>query len=354
MTPPLRYRLLKTYVKTGLKVFFKKWQAANIHHVPLKGPFIFVANHQNAFLDALLVVCGTPRNVWFLARGDVFKTPFAIKLLTFMRIKPVFRFRDGHEAMRKNDRIMNECIDLLAQGRCILLFAEGNHNEPWTSRELQRGFAHIALQYTEKTGNDITLIPTGFHYENHHKFRSRVLVNYGEPISVSNITGHITDAREKLSVLAKHTGEKLRSLILTVPLDRDYLKRKDFLMANRERKADMVEQLQADRAMMETWTPDSVGKTKTGNSVFRWFDPLFLYGRITHIIPHSILGWIVKNKIKDDQFIGSVKVALGVFLVPINYLLLTTIFYLVTREPLWTLGFFISMPVSGLYAYSKG
>ena len=353
MTPSWRYYLLKVYVRVGLKFYFKKWQAANTHYIPDSGPCIFVPNHQNAFLDALLVVCGSKRNPWFIARGDVFKTPLAIKLLTFLRIKPLFRFRDGHEAMRKNDKMMNECISLLKQGECILIFAEGNHNEPWTTRPLQRGFAHMALQYTEQTGQDINLIPVGYHYENHQHFRSRVLVNYGEPISVNKVTQSLADNREKLTALADYTGEKMRSLILAVTKDGDYPERKNFLINNRHHKSDMMEQLQADREMMKQWKKGDVGTPEKKLSVFNWFNPIFLYGRIVHILPHTIIGYIVKNKIKDDQFIGSVKVALGIFLIPISYVLLTLIFYAVTREPLWTLGFLVSLPISGLLAYNR-
>lgn len=352
MTPSLRYRFLKLYVKLGLKVFFKKWQATGLENIPKQGAFIFVPNHQNAFLDALLVVCGTSRNPWFIARGDVFKKPWAVRLLTFMRIKPLFRFRDGLEAMRQNDKYMNECIDVLKQGECILIFAEGNHNEPWTTRPLQRGFAHMALQYIEKTGNDINLIPVGYHYENHHTFRSRVLVQYGKPISVLEITKSSADQREKLLALADRVSADMRSLILTVPKDDDYPERKNFLIQNRAHKTDMIDQLQADREMMKHWKKEDKTQAKQP-SVFRWLNPLFLYGRLVHLIPHTIIGWIVKNKIKDDQFIGSVKVAVGIFLIPISYILLTLIFFLITRESLWTLGFFISLPISGLIAYNR-
>lgn len=353
MKPPLTYKLLKQYVRLGLKIYFKKWQSINTNNIPAKGPFLFVANHQNAFLDALLVVCGIKRNPWFLARGDVFKKAWAIKLLTFVRIKPVFRFRDGHKALRKNDQIINECIALLKEGECILLFVEGNHNEPWTFQSLQRGFAHIAIQYYEQTNKDLQLVPVGFHYEAHQAFRSRVLVNYGKPISVNEVTGNIADNREKFNPLLAHTEEKLKSLLLTIPLDEDYLERKNFLVQNRIPKKDMVEQLEADRALMSNWKKSDVGNPKKGNSVYYWFNPIYLYGRLTHSIPHWIMHYLVTKKIKDDQFIGSIKLSVGIFLIPIYYLLVTALFFLISDNLIWTLGFLISLPISGLFAYSQ-
>jgi 1-acyl-sn-glycerol-3-phosphate acyltransferase len=353
MKPPFRYTLLQNYVRLGLKIYFKHWQSVNTHHIPDEGPFIFVANHQNAFLDAILVVCGIKRNPWFLARGDVFKTPWIARLLSFMRIKPIFRFRDGHSAMRKNDRIMNECVYLLEQGECLLLFGEGNHNQPWTSRNLQRGFAHLAFQYMEKTKQDIKIVPVGIHYEIHDVFRSRVLVNYGAPISLKEITDHVPDPRDKFTPLLAHTTEKLRSLILTVPLDQDYPARKKFLIEHREHKRDMVAQLESDRELMQSWTPTQIVKPKKNLSFLNWINPLYLYGKVTHLIPQALIDYVMKYKIKDDQFIGSVKVAIGVFLIPIYYILVTILFYILTRESLWTLGFFASLPFSGLYAYDQ-
>jgi len=353
MKPPLGYTLLKNYVRLGLKIYFKHWQSENTHHIPAEGTFIFVANHQNAFLDAILVVCGIKRNPWFLARGDVFKAPWVIRLLTFMRIKPIFRFRDGHSAMRKNDRIMNECIHLLEQGECLLLFGEGNHNQPWTSRNLQRGFAHLAFQYMEKTKQDIKIIPVGLHYEIHDVFRSRVLVNYGEPISVKEITEHVPETRDKLAPLLTHTAEKLRALILTVPLDDVYPERKKFLIEHREHKRDMVDQLEADRDLMHAWEPTRVEKSKKNIAYLNWINPLYLYGKVTHLIPQAVVDYVMKNKIKDDQFIGSVKLTIGIFLIPLYYCILTTAFYFLTSEALWTFGFLVSLPFSGLYAYDQ-
>ena len=354
MKPTFTYRFIKQYVRLGLKIYFKKWQSVNLHHLPETGPFIFVANHQNAFLDALLVVCGLKRNPWFLARGDVFKKASIIKLLTLFRIKPIFRFRDGHNAMRKNERVIEECLELLKQGECILLFAEGNHNEPWTFRDLQRGFAHIALQYCEQTKKDIQLIPIGFHYEDHDAFRSRVLVNYGEPISVHEVAGDIPVLRDKFNPLLSFTAEKLKSLILTVPLDEVYEARKNFLKQNRNYKEDMVDQLKADRLMMSHWTTEQQGAPKKSNLFYSWLNPLYAYGRVTHLIPHVLINYVVTKKIKDNQFIGSVKFTVGIFLIPIYYLLILVLFFIVTKEPLWTIGFLISLPLAGLLAYNNG
>ncbi len=352
MKPSFRYRILKQYVRLGLKIFFRQWETTGTTHIPKDGPFIFVANHQNAFLEALLVVCGNKRNPWFLARGDVFRKKWAIRLLTFLQIKPVYRFRDGHAGMRQNERIISECVELLKQGECVLIFGEGDHNEPWTFSNLQRGFAQIALQYIEQTQQDIQILPIGYHFERHHDFRSRVLVQYGVPFSVKEITQGITEAREKFKPLLEYTAKRLKELILTIPMDEDYISKKNYLLQNRVYKTSMLDQLEADRHLIEQWKKSEENFTPK-NSLYKWFNPLHLYGRLVHLPTHLLMGYIVKYKIKDDQFIGSVKAAAGIFVIPLYYCLAAILFYLAADNLYWTIAFFLSLPVSGLLAYAQ-
>jgi 1-acyl-sn-glycerol-3-phosphate acyltransferase len=353
MNPPLSYRILKQYVRFGLRIYFRQWENVHTENIPSEGPVIFVGNHQNSFLDALLVVCGIKRNPWFLARGDVFNKDRATRWLTFLQIKPVFRFRDGHSAMRKNDRIINECIQLLRQGECLLLFGEGTHNDPWAFSPLQRGFAQIALQYTGLHNSDLSVIPVAYHYELHEAFRSRVLVQYGEPISVRAITGNADDLRDKVNTLRANVEEKLRDMVLVIPKDENYPAKREFLKHNRNLKKSMAEQLQADREVIHSWKKTDTGIGKNRRNPYQWFDPLFLYGRIANGIPHLIMSYILKNLITDNQFIGSVKLAAGIFLVPLYYLLASLLFFAITSDPLWTACFFLSLPLSGLYAYDR-
>jgi 1-acyl-sn-glycerol-3-phosphate acyltransferase len=352
MKPPLRYRVLKQYVRFGLQIFFRQWQTNGAENIPPEGPLILVANHQNAFLEALLVVCGSKRNPWFLARGDVFRKKWATRLLTFLQIKPIFRFRDGHGGMRQNERILGECVSLLKQGECVLIFGEGDHNEPWTFTDLQRGFAQIALHYMEQTQQDIHIVPVGFHFERHHDFRSRVLVSYGNAFSAKEITHGIANQREKYKSLQVYTGERLKELILTIPNDQNYLSIKNYLLQNRLFKKTMIEQLDADRKLVQAWNKQDNSPPQK-KSIYQWFNPLYLYGRFTHLPTQVLMDYIVKKKIKDDQFIGSVKAAVGIFLVPAYYILITLVFYWLAGDPLWTLVFFISLPVSGLFAYDQ-
>jgi 1-acyl-sn-glycerol-3-phosphate acyltransferase len=249
-----------------LHCYFRKWQINNVQAVPATGPVIFVPNHQNAFLDAILVICSTPRNPWSIARASVFKEGFVTFLLTAVQIKPVFRTRDGFGSLRNNDAIIQEWTKMLSLGQDILIFAEGNHNEPYAAGTLQRGFARMTLQYQQKHAESLTIIPVGFHYDDHHSFRSRVLLNFGNAIVVNNVLKDSMTEREKLDTIVELTDTSLKKLALEIKPDEQYEAKVAFLRKYRRMENDMMTQLEADREILSLFpnTPaDFVPRKKT-------------------------------------------------------------------------------------------
>ena len=218
--------------------------------IPATGPVIFIPNHQNAFLDAIVIICSSPRNPWSIARASVFKGGWVTKLLTAIQIKPVFRIRDGWSSLRNNDAIIHEWSNMLAQGQDILIFAEGNHNEPYAAGILQKGFARMTMQFQQKN-TALTIIPIGLHYDDHHAFRSRVLVNFGDPIRVNEILKESVSEREKLETLLTVTDEALKKLALGIKPDEEYKAKFNFLLKYRSVKKDMLAQLEADKNILK-------------------------------------------------------------------------------------------------------
>lgn len=347
MIQEIIYRTLKNYSGFALWFYFKRWQVHE--HAPIPtGPVIFVATHQNAFLDAVIMACSTKRDPWFITRANVFNKPLVKKILAILQMLPVYRFRDGFSTLRKNDETIDTCATLLSKGECILIFGEGNHNDRWFLRPLQKGFARIGIAAEEK--NDwklgVKIVPVGIQYDSHTKFRSRVLVNFGKPILMSEVCSSLNTNQQNIDTLIKRTEDELRSLILHIPPDQYETKIIDF-NAHRKIKSDLIDQLNADQALVNS---DHIqGKTIIDKPTFnKWFNPFFVYQFINHLLPFGILTWILKNKVSDPQFIGSLKFALGMILVPASYLLQTTICFLISDSLLITSIYFISLPLSVL------
>jgi 1-acyl-sn-glycerol-3-phosphate acyltransferase len=339
------YHSLKNYSRLALWFYFKRWQVNENAPIP-KGAVIFVATHQNAFLDAVIMACSVRRDPWFITRANVFNKPLVKKILTILQMLPVYRFRDGFSTLRKNDETIDTCANLLSNGECILIFGEGNHNDRWFLRPLQKGFARIGIAAEER--NDwklgVKIVPVGIQYESHTKFRSRVLANFGKPILLSEVCNSLNTNQQNIDALIKRTEDELRSLILHIPPDQYDTKIIDF-RAHRSIKSDLVDQLKADQLLVNS---DSVKEAPVAKKTTfsKWLNPLFVYQFINHLIPYGILNWILKNKVSDPQFIGSLKFALGMILVPLSYLLQTTICFFISGSLLITGIYFISLPLS--------
>lgn len=346
MIQKIFYQTIKQYNKAALKFYFKRWQIQEVAPVP-HGPVIFVSNHQNAFLDAVLITCSTYRNPWFLTRANVFNNKWVKKVLTWLQMSPVYRFRDGFSTLRKNDEVIENCVQILSQQRAILIFGEGNHNDQWYLRPLQKGFARIAIAAEER--NDwklgLKIVPVGIQYESHTDFRSRVLVSFGEPIPVKKHYHNNLSTQENLDRLVQETSEAIKPLMLHID-HHHYESKFKFWRTHRQLKTDLIEQLKADQKIVDEYPDTNASKIKQEDEKQAWWNPIRLYESINHFPSRFIVRWILKNKVKDPQFIGSLKFAIGMILVPLFYLLQTGLCFGISQSWPITLAYFISLPLS--------
>jgi len=344
------YHSLKQYCKTALRFYFSHWQVQEVVPVP-SGPVIFVSNHQNAFLDAILISCSSSREPWFITRANVFSNNLVKKMLHTLQMIPVYRFRDGFNTLRKNDEVIDNCVKLLSEQNAILIFGEGNHNDQWYLRPLQKGFARIAIAAEERNNwlLDVQIVPVGIQYESHTDFRSRVLVSFGNPISVRQNFNNELGAQENLDLLLKKTSEGIKPLMLHIDPS-NYTDRLSFWRSNRQTKKDLIEQLRTDQKLVaEDSTAGVIQNIKEDRKSQPWYNPIYVYETINHLPPRLILRWILKKKVKDPQFKGSLKYALGMVLVPGFYLIQTGICFAISQSWPISIAYLISLPVSVMF-----
>ena len=337
------YFILKQYCRIALWFYFKKWQVHFNSPLP-NGPVIFVVNHQNAFLDAVLVSCSASRNPWFLARASVFNKGWVATILNRLKMLPVYRFRDGFKTLRKNDEMIMQYANLLTKGGSILIFAEGNHNERWNLRPLQKGFARIALAAFDL--HDVKIIPVGLQFDSHSQIGTRVLVNFGNPISVKESIQSEMDTRQKIEALLEKTKEGLEPLMLNID-SIEYKKRVSHFLSTRIIYSDLVQQLKSDQQLLHNYRPEDLYEAKEQNK--KRLDLISLYGLLTIYLAKTITASILKKKMKDPQFAGSLKFALGIVLVPLFFIIQSSAFYFITKSILITGIHFLSQPLAFLY-----
>ena len=182
-----KYWLLRHYQDFIFRLYFKT-EIVGLEKLPPNTTLIFAPNHQNALMDALGMLSLYPN--WqpiFLARADIFKKPLVIKILTFLKIMPVYRIRDGFENLSLNDEIFLKTMDVLNNKNGLIILPEGNHAGFKRLRQLKKGIARIAFQAEDASNGtlNIHIVPVGLEYSNYVRFHSKFLIRIGQPFEVS-------------------------------------------------------------------------------------------------------------------------------------------------------------------------
>lgn len=352
------YLLLKIIIPPALKYFyFKKLVIQGIENVPATGPVIFAPNHQNAFMDALLVGSLTKRNPWYLTRASVFKKPVARFFLHSLRMIAIFRFRDGLKQVKRNDETIDTCVDILRKGESLLIFPEGDHDMRWSLLPMQKGIARISIAYLKNADAEtLRIVPVGIQYEDHTRFQSEVLLSFGEPIVANEYQNDFEyDTLKGTVKLLEDLRKKISSLIIDIqPVDQ-YDEKLESLKKVRLQEKDLVKRLASDQELLKdidesqkTFEPEK----PPGNVLIKVLGfPVFLYGLINNLISYLLVKAIVKKFVREEAWIASIKFAAGLFITPVVYILQSLILLQLTGSILAAALYFISLPYTGILAY---
>lgn len=357
---------------------------------------MFGANHQNALMDALAVIMTSNYQPVYLARADLFKKPLIARILRFFKIMPVYRFRDGIETMGQNEETFKKTTAVLKSGGCIGIMPEGNHGEEKRLRVLKKGVFRIAFKAEEEIadGPGIRVVPVGLDFTNTSRFLESLVVNFGEPLPVSDYLDEYSIHPQKgINAMRDDLAESLSLLMIDVRDEGNYNKDKLLVdtgspvleksMKNKHPRS--LRRFLASRAFCEAmyeWFdsyPDKADRLRTkigrfgeimdrhglcphsltrmsGMDVFLSLlkkllcFPLFIIGFLLNLIPLAVINQVLK-KIKDPQFISSFKFVLGMLLVPVNYILLA-LFAFHLLDPLSAATIVVLAPVTGFTAYN--
>lgn len=192
------YSCLKVYTCFCLRrLYYRKVSYVYDEPPDFSSPVIIAANHQNALMDCLLTICGTKIQPVYLARADIFKRKWIAHLLRKLRIAPVYRMRDGRRNLQKNDETFDMATRLLASGGTLALFPEGAHNRREQMLPLKKGLAKIALRAWPDCEN-LKILPLGISYSNYDKTQSDARLHFGKAIELKRFANEFNQSENHL------------------------------------------------------------------------------------------------------------------------------------------------------------
>ena len=301
-------------------------------NIPKKGAVIFIGNHQNALIDAIVLPTTNNRNSHFLTRASAFKIGLVDQILRSLNMIPVYRVRDGVRTIEKNFVVFEQCIEILEQEKAIQIFAEGEHHLKRRIIPLKKGFARIILGTLQKYPDlPIYIVPIGINYDSHLNFPSSTSIYYGKPI-LANQFIDIKTPDLKFTEITNQVSIALKNLTLHVD---DLANYDEIILKLETMGVDYLNPFEANKLVENLDAIPSTEKVKKEN--FNWYTPLHLLAKLNSVFPLLIWKYI-KPKIKDVVFTNTYRFALITTLFPLFYLIQTAIVY-----------FFFNMEIAVIY-----
>ena len=317
----IKYKFLKKlwlhsvrlYIQIGLFFYYKNISLIGKETIPKDQPVLFLGNHQNALLDALLIATKSGRFCYYLTRAAVFKKPLVSKLLQSLNMLPVYRVRDGWSTIAKNKSVFSTSVGLLHDNQAITVFPEGSHSLVRRVRPLSKGFTRIILELREKHPNTtVNLIPVGFNYQEAKQMGSRVALVFGQPIVSSDYNQ--LNTIEATKQIKADVFDAMSKLTTQIPEEKYDI----VLQKLTEHHVDFTDPETVNHCIASNFEACSSQLVKTG--VFKGVLKPVVYT----ILCLPVLVWkkVLKPKIKEEEFESTFRFAVCLTLVPFWMLLL--------------------------------
>ena len=325
MVKRIWYFIVRSFVWLGIRFYFKEVVIKGIENIPKKGPVVFTANHQNAFLDALILATTTWRFTHYLVRADVFKSAMARWWLATLNMMPIYRIRDGRSALDRNTEIFDQCNRILRNGEALLIFPEGNHGQKRRLRPLSKGFTRIVFgTLREQTDQPISIVPVGLNYTHHQHAGSGVSIYFGKPIDPA-VYYDPEQSQRSAQKLKEKVAAEMKQLITHVEDLENYERVLDHLQKT---NPDYLDPVGTNKKLGSINFKEAITNTQkvTEPNIFSRLVRFVI--TLNNLIAYG-LWYSIKSKIKDPVFIGSLKFCTGLVLVPVGYIVQTYLVYFI-------------------------
>ncbi|TLU97940.1 1-acyl-sn-glycerol-3-phosphate acyltransferase [Dyadobacter luticola] len=215
------YLFSRFLIRLGLPIYLRKLFIKGEKKLPQELPLLFASNHSGSFFDALVIGSVLQKPMYTLTRGDVFKKPKIAFWLRQINLIPVFRGSEGRQYVKNHDVTTDESHQALKKGAPVLVFSEGICVNEWNLRPLGKGTARMAhkIWFGDDALPTMKVIPTGVNYEHFRGFGKRVSLQFGDPISQSDIATSPGDYEKWLREFNEILTAKMNHEILTIPGD---------------------------------------------------------------------------------------------------------------------------------------
>ncbi len=391
------YQMLLVIFRFALKQYFKHINVYFEEKLPADRPVLFVANHQSAFMDAIVIGTQINRQLHFVSRGESFDKGWKRWILSKFNMHPIYRKEFTPELTKKNPEAIQAFQDLLKSGKSILIFPEGISETSPRLNQVKTGAARIVLGAAAIGEEAPLLIPIGLNYTNPHQFRSELTVNFGAPIDVSKYQqAYLEDEKAAVKSLTTEVTSELERLTLDIPdeeleyvvnsvksIYEEELLKEDFICQKEQRRVFNVrkelisaaqhfnfyapfrlthltlhvehyKKMLLNYGVKDSWLKPVKNEKRhfmASNVIFLVMTfPVFIFGFVNHAIPLFLSKKLTKKSLTRPDFKGSLQLSFGVLFCIICYTVQALGVYYFVGAWETSLLYLVSLPMVGKFS----
>jgi len=214
----LSQKLLLAICRPLLNILFS-WKVEGRENIPLTGPLILITNHVH-LLDPFFLLFSSPRWINFMAKEELFRSPF---LRPWLRWAGALSIHRGGN-VREKQKILKNARNALERGLILGMFPEGGRSHDGKLRKGKNGSAVIASK------TNVPLLPVGIVGTDKIKGiswlwkRPRIAVNIGKPFKLPPTSGRMS--KSQMQLLTTQLMKEIAAL-LPPEYQGDYAKHED-------------------------------------------------------------------------------------------------------------------------------
>lgn len=294
------YSIVKIIARLILPIYCRDIAINKKEFLKQEGPLILATNHPNSFLDAIILCTLFDAPIYSLARGDAFKKKSFAKILTLLKMFPVYRVSEGVENLEENYTTFNLCKNQFKKDGIVLIFSEGRCINEWHLRSLMKGTARLAISSWQE-GIDVKVLPVAINYSSFTRFGKNIKLSFGEVISKEEINydGSYGAAIKQFNEALKLQLEKY---VYEIDKDDKQTLRKTFLIKQSFLKKVIL------------FIPAAIGA-------------------IVHAPLYYFIKWLGNALVKEAGHFDSKIIGLSFFIYPVYILVLCFIVFFITYSP---------------------
>ena len=188
------YRFAKVVCNVVCKLWFKL-EYYGMENLPTDRGYILVGNHQS-YWDPVMMGLKLDTTLTFMANEKLFHKPVLAPIIRGLGAFPVNLKKPDMTAIRTAKKVVKE-------GKVLALFPEGTRSHDGKLLKFKGGVIYIA----SVTGEDV--VPVCITYGKGGKFRSRILIRYGQVIP----NQEVLEGKKKDTESMRQAAVKLQSVV---------------------------------------------------------------------------------------------------------------------------------------------